>query len=287
MLPRAVERVQVPPLKCQGIKTRLVPFILSSVCWDGAGRWIEPFLGSGVVLFNVAPPRAHAADSNEHIIRFYRDIAAGIVTPARVRDYLEREGTRLRAGGAEHYYAVRERLNTCPSSLDFLFLNRACFNGLIRFNRAGRFNVPFGRRPNRFSPAYVTKIVNQVAHVARLMQDRDWTFAVADWHDTLRLAGPHDFVYADPPYNGRHADYFSPWADGAAAELLARLLTLPTGFALSTWKQNRFRRNPALAAVPPGCAVRTVRHFYHVGAFEANRHPIEEALVIKNGFAAG
>lgn len=32
----------------------------------------------------------------------------------------------------------------------------------MRFNRQHRYNVPYGHNDNRFSKAYVTKIVNQV-----------------------------------------------------------------------------------------------------------------------------
>lgn len=58
-LPFAIAHVGTPPIKCQGIKTKLVPFIFSCVRWNSEveGRWIEPFLGSGVVALNLAPPR--------------------------------------------------------------------------------------------------------------------------------------------------------------------------------------------------------------------------------------
>ena len=78
-LPLQIERVGVPPIKCQGIKTKLVPFIFSSITWkatDGA-RWIEPFLGSGVVTFNLMPKRALLADTNIHIINLYKAIQSG------------------------------------------------------------------------------------------------------------------------------------------------------------------------------------------------------------------
>ena len=55
ILPRQVGHIGVPPVKCQGIKTKLVPFIFVNVKWDSgsSGRWIEPFLGSGVVTLNL------------------------------------------------------------------------------------------------------------------------------------------------------------------------------------------------------------------------------------------
>jgi len=67
-------KVKVPPLKIQGIKTKLVPFILKNITWHGNGKWIEPFLGSGVVAFNVRPDRALLADVNPHIISVYQAI---------------------------------------------------------------------------------------------------------------------------------------------------------------------------------------------------------------------
>src|SRR5262249_14901470 len=45
----------------------------------------------------------------------------------RVREFLHDEGEKLRRAGEAHYYKVRERFNSTPSSLDFLFLNRPIF----------------------------------------------------------------------------------------------------------------------------------------------------------------
>jgi len=93
-LPRATKYVIVPPIKCQGIKTRLVQFILSNISWHGKGRWIEPFLGSGVVLFNVQPERALVNDINPHIIRLYQMIYNGSLSSEEVRAYLTAEGKK-------------------------------------------------------------------------------------------------------------------------------------------------------------------------------------------------
>ena len=58
------EKVFVPPIKIQGIKTKLVPLIRQSVIMDDNSIWIEPFMGSGVVGFNIQPHRAIFADKN-------------------------------------------------------------------------------------------------------------------------------------------------------------------------------------------------------------------------------
>ncbi|MGI8935615.1 MAG: DNA adenine methylase, partial [Phormidesmis sp.] len=41
------------------------------------GRWIEPFVGSGVVALNLSAERAILADTNKHIIKLYQDIQKG------------------------------------------------------------------------------------------------------------------------------------------------------------------------------------------------------------------
>lgn len=126
------------------------------------------------------------------------------------REFLECEGKKLAAGGAEYYYEVRQRFNEKQSPFDFLFLNRSCFNGVMRFNRHGQFNVPFGHKPQRFAPAYITKIVNQIGWAAKQMQGKEWEFRVAPWEETLSQAAPNDFVYLDPPYIGRHTATSTP-----------------------------------------------------------------------------
>ena len=137
---------------------------------DGAVRWVEPFLGSGVVAFNMRPKTALVGDSNPHIIAFYKGVQDGSITPGGVMEFLAKEGELLSKRGEDHYYEVRDRFNSSHGPLDFLFLNRAGFNGLVRFNSNGGYNVPFCRKPRRFSKSYVTKITNQVAWVESFLR---------------------------------------------------------------------------------------------------------------------
>lgn len=282
-LPQDLPGVTVPPLKCQGIKTKLVRRIAESVSWDGTGRWIEPFMGSGVVAMNIRPRRALLVDANVHVVRFYIDLQSGSIDPGLVRTHLEREGRLLSRSDGSHYYLVRDRFNQSPSSLDYLFLNRSCFNGLVRFNRSGGFNVPFCRKPNRFSPAMVTKVVNQVARTQAIVQDSDWTFLAADWQEAIASCQPEDFVYADPPYEGRFSDYLTSWSRDQDDRLYRSLAEGPSDFAISTWVENHFRKNLRIEPLPSGCRLVRIEHHYHLGATESLRHPMVEGLIIRDG----
>ena len=96
---RGVEKVHVPPIKTQGIKTKLVPWIARCAAVDAGTVWVEPFMGSGVVGFNLASRRALFSDTNVHIIDFYRSIQDGELTAVSCRKFLESEGTRLKSRG--------------------------------------------------------------------------------------------------------------------------------------------------------------------------------------------
>jgi DNA adenine methylase len=166
------KKIIVPPIKSQGIKTKLVPWIMD-IAPKTKGKWIEPFLGTGVVAFNSGFKRAILNDANPHIINFYKGIQRKEITPTLMKKYLEKEGELLSKAndkGYEHYKKVRERFNKEFSSYDFIFLSRAGFNGMMRFGKKGNWNIPFCKKPDRFAQAYITKISNQVDMVSKVIR---------------------------------------------------------------------------------------------------------------------
>jgi len=273
-------KILVPPIKCQGIKTKLVPLILSCAANIEFERWIEPFMGSGVVGLNSRRPVALFADLNPHLINFYSAIKTGTVTPETARTFLEKEGDQLETIGEKHYYKVRERFNEHGDPLDFLFLSRACFNGMIRFNGKGKFNVPFCRKPERFAKAYITKIVNQVARFQEAIRYYRWNFMCQEFEKTILQATADDLIYCDPPYLGRHVDYFDSWTKDDEQKLFDALSVTKARFILSTWHSNQYRTNETLGTLWRRFHRVTQEHFYHVGAKESNRSAMLEALVM-------
>ena len=276
-----IPNVIVPPLKCQGIKTKLIPFIRQYAVVPTEGRWIEPFMGTGVVAFNLAPQHALLTDKNQHIINFYKAIQDGTITPQSARSFLERHGALLAEYGETYYREMREAFNECHDPLHFLFLNRADYNGLIRFNRSGAFNVPFCKNANRFSPAYISKICNQIAAVRKVMEGKDWDFRYCSWQDTMKRATDKDFIYLDPPYIGRDTTYVGEWSVEEAVLLSEYAHNTTANIGLSLWKEDEVRRNEHLFTYWSDFTWYERDHFYHVGPKAENRHPVVEVFAVK------
>lgn len=269
----------VPPIKSQGIKTKLVDWISSNVKEVEFDRWVEPFMGTGVVAFNVRPKKALLCDSNPHLIKFYKALQNKEITSGIVKQFLIEEGQKLLETDGKHYYTVRERFNEFGNPLDFLFLSRSCFNGMMRFNKKGGYNVPFCKKPNRFAQSLVTKITNQVENISQIIEQGDYEFKLQDFNQTLSELKSTDLVYSDPPYIGRHVDYFDSWSEEEEIILNQGLVNSNCKFILSTWLSNKYRTNNYVFSVWKDCFVSTKEHFYHVGGKETNRNAVYEALL--------
>ncbi len=181
-----------PFLRWAGGKSKLVGTIAQYLPKDlSYQRYWEPFLGAGAMFFHLQPHHAVLSDINKPLIDCYRTIKK---EPDAISRRLERH---RRLHGIEHYYRIRQRYNRSTSSpqkaANFLYLNKACFNGVFRVNTQGEFNVPWG---NKKTPALPTlaelRTVSTALRGARLCC---W-----DYTKVVDKARPGDFVYLDPPY---------------------------------------------------------------------------------------
>lgn len=274
-------KIFVPPIKSQGIKTKLVPWIKDIAPKNINGTWIEPFMGTGVVAFNIKPKKAILCDSNPHLINFYNEIKNNTINPNIVRHYLEEEGNKLLAT-EDYYYEVRKRFNEKHNPLDFLFINRAGFNGMIRFNKKGGYNVPFCKKPNRFAKAYITKIVNQVDNIHKIINNNDYTFINQDFRKTIAIAEKEDIIYCDPPYIDRYVDYYNGWNEEDENNLNELLNNFKGKFILSTWHSNKYRDNEYLKTIWKKFNLLTKEHFYYLGGSQSNRNSMLEALILNH-----
>ena len=276
-------KVKVPPIKSQGIKTKLVPWI-KEVAPKVSGRWIEPFLGTGVVAFNSGFKKAILNDTNPHIINFYKSVQNKEITPVSMKKYFQEEGEKLRTAdnnGYDHYLTIRTRFNSGEySPYDFIFLSRAGFNGMMRFGSKGNWNIPFCKKPDRFAQAYITKIINQLIAVSQIVQpEPEWQFYNKTFSEIIPLATENDIVYCDPPYYGRHVDYYNGWTEKDEENLFHLLSETKAKFILSTWHHNDWRENEMIKKYWSKFNLLTKDHFYHNGGNIENRREVVEALV--------
>ncbi|HZI95156.1 MAG TPA: DNA adenine methylase [Patescibacteria group bacterium] len=186
-----------PFLKWAGGKTQLLDQFAGLYPEAGSfKRYIEPFVGSGAVFFQIKallnPPSSILMDGNEELINVYR----------AVKDDVEGLIGKLRKHKAahcrSHYYEVRAqrgaRLTETARAARLIYLNKTCYNGLYRVNSRGEFNVPIGAYTD---PAILNEENLRLASAAL----RRVRLEVADFTRVLSIARGGDFIYFDPPYH--------------------------------------------------------------------------------------
>lgn len=276
----------IPPIKCQGKKTKLVSHIkelYSKLKLDNS-VYYEPFMGSGIVGFNIEPERAIFSDNNPYIIKFYNSIKSNEIDLDTIRIFLEEEGKKLLESGKDYYNLVRDRFNKDGNILDFLFLNRCCFNGLMRFNRNGKFNVPYCKKDDKLSSDYIDKIIDQVKKVKELLDRHpDWQFICSDWKDIVKDAKEEDIIYCDPPYLGLFSTYYTEYDINNEKELQDFLNNICNSkWIYSSWKENKDKTNEFILDLIGKYDSIDIEHRYQIGSKNEYRNKVIEILIYKN-----
>jgi DNA adenine methylase len=192
-----------PLLKWPGGKARLAERIAARFpAGPCPGKLLEAFTGSGALFLHLADRVSAAvlADANAGLVNFHqvvRDAPGDLLAELEAFPH----GEDWRAS----YYQVRQAYNDGPrvgprQAARLLFLNRTAFNGLYRENARGGMNAPAG---DYLAPSYPT--VGHVLAVSAVLELAE--IRVADFRETLALAGAGDWSYVDPPYD--------PWTASA------------------------------------------------------------------------
>lgn len=180
-------------VKWAGNKAQLAAKIVG-IFGDRHDTLVEPFVGSAGVFLNSDFDRYILADANEHLIGMYNNLIAnptGVIK--RVEEVFKNSNNQVA------YNSIRELFNMLTDGPDkaamFVYLNRHSFNGLVRYNRDGYFNAPFGRYDKPYLPVKEMESFCDKAHGVNC------TFRVRDYMDTLIKETPdNSAVYMDPPY---------------------------------------------------------------------------------------
>lgn len=204
-----IEKSAKPFLKWAGGKTQLIDQIkeqLPNNIQTENFTYIEPFVGSGAVLFWMLEQfpnleRAIINDINTDLTNCYETIKNDVENLIIILAEWQNEFYKIadnQEQKKEYYYEKRTLFNirnsdqTTQSAL-FIFLNRTCFNGLFRVNRRNEFNVPIGS----YKKPLICNPKNLLA-VSEVLQRVD--ILNGDYAETIQHATENTFFYFDPPY---------------------------------------------------------------------------------------
>lgn len=274
----ATARTQIkgrrPFLKWAGGKYRLVSRIAPLL--PRGRRLVEPFAGSAAVWLNSRFASALVCDRNADLIALYRclqregepfiDFCRGFFTPA--------DNTR------QAFETHRDDFNGTSDPVRkaalLLYLNRHGFNGLVRYNAKGRFNVPFGRHERPYFP------LREMRAFVQKTRECETLFQVADFRDCFANAAEGDVMYCDPPYLPHSATanftaYSGPFGPDEHAEL-ARLAALAAQRGIPVLLSNH--DNAAARSLYAGARLECFTVQRHISCKGRGRSAVPELLAL-------
>lgn len=224
-----------PLVKYRGGKSREIPHLLPFLP-SRYRRYVEPFFGGGALFFYLEPDQALINDLNPPLMDFYkgvRDDFRNLKAELReletlyIANRVDFERRKAQARGARVvdsnetlYYRLRQEFNklspaTYSPAAIYYFLNKTAYSGMIRYNRRGEYNVPYGHYKT-FRADTVSAAHSRLLQRARVTQ--------GDYAEVLARCDAQDFVFLDPPYDCVFSDYGNRETAGGFGETEQRRL---------------------------------------------------------------
>jgi len=185
-----------PCIKIPGGKTQLLKILLAHQPQTYA-TYYEVFLGGASLALAVQAPKAVLGDLNPELINCYLTIKQ---QPAKLIEKVEAHKAN---DSKEYYYKIRKldrQINFANlSSLDraarFIYLNKTCYSGIIRYNKSGCFNTPYA---NYKQPKIIEE--SNIYQISNYLNENKVQLKQGDFASTLKNARKNSFIYLDPPY---------------------------------------------------------------------------------------
>ena len=103
--------------------------------------YLEPFIGGGALYFYLNPKVAVISDVHSELIDLYSVIGQG--QGNEIYKFMQQTpNTEVT------YYNVRDSMvvnNPLTNAQRFYYQRKTCFRGMLRYNKNGKFNIPYGR----------------------------------------------------------------------------------------------------------------------------------------------
>ena len=199
-----------PMIKYAGGKSKEIEVIKKFIP-EFSGKYIEPFFGGGALYFSLGPEKAVINDINSRLMEFYQGISndydrikneLSALETVYIKNRQEYEEDKKKANGKvadlnkKLYYEMRDFFNGKQNELHpatvYYFINKMAYSGMIRYNKAGKYNVPYGRYKN-----CNTKLITENHH--KLLKKSE--IFCKDYKEIFAMSRKEDFIFLDPPYD--------------------------------------------------------------------------------------
>lgn len=219
-------------LNYPGNKTRELNKILKYIP-KFKGRYIEPFVGAGALYFNLEYKNSIINDLNSNLIEFYRGLKNNFndfiheiksiddVFQKNLDNYkmFKKNGITYENENEKFYYDMRSQFNRdvepkYSKSTIFYFLNKISYRGCIRYNKKGKFNVPF----QNYRSLNVSNININYSNLLKTTEIYN-----EDYKVIFDMSNKDDFMFLDPPYDCKFYSYGNKIEDFSNEDFHIRL----------------------------------------------------------------
>ena len=210
------------PLNYTGGKYKILGSILP-LFPKNIHTFVDLFAGGFNVGINVDADMVVCNDIEPHICELYEYLRDTSVEELliEIHDLIYR--FKLSKTNQDGYNALRDYYNEVNNS-PIVFYTLLCyaFNYQIRFNKDGKYNMPFGKNRSSFNKALEQKFINFV----KALHSKNVIISNKNFYDyAVSSFSINDFVYCDPPYLNSTATYNEKngWTEKEERKLLSVL----------------------------------------------------------------
>jgi DNA adenine methylase len=158
--------------------------------------YLEPFIGGGALYFYSNPKNAVISDVHSELIDLYTIIGQG--KSNEIYKFMQQT-----PNNEEMYYNVRDNMvinNPLTNAQRFYYQRKTCFRGMLRYNKSGKFNIPFGRYKTINYEALNNKDYEILLSRTQILC-KSFEYIFENYNDE------NNFMFLDPPYDSEFTDY--------------------------------------------------------------------------------
>ena len=163
---------------------------------ENFNTYLEPFIGGGAVFFHLNPKKAAISDVHKELVDFYQSIKEG--KSEEIYNFMSEHPNE-----PDTYYKVRDEfevLEPLDNAKRFYYLRKTCYRGMLRYNKKGKFNIPYGRYKTYKYEEIKNKDYYELLKNTEI-HNKSFEYMFGNYNNE------NNFMFLDPPYDSEFTDY--------------------------------------------------------------------------------